>query len=287
MTNEREAKVWMLAAGAMVVWACTMVGCSTSVVSDTALPLNRPTTTAVAPTWSSTPTVTLSADTVPNADGTDAELSLGEIASATVFAPSQPDVIVLQPRQTSPGFDVELSGLSIAQPLVSAKRLLVAAVTMLPPVPTPEWAAAASAVAHADLTDQPVAAAAGIVQRLAYEQPDADILGASLGLAVLDRSSVMLPPWQTDPTPTPTVAASMTADEAKFDAAGIAAIILGAMVLLFGGEAVVLWMLHRRREQARAVQAEAVVSEDPEEASIFRFPEPVYAEAEQTYSQAA
>jgi len=287
MTSEREAKVWMLAAGAMVVWACTMVGCSASVTAGAVSPVNRPMTTALEPTWSGVPMVTLSSDTVHQPIDGVSQPSAGQRDSAGVFAPSRPDVILMQPRPArSPRFDVELSGLSIAQPLVSAKRLLVAAVTMLPPVPTPQWAVASSAAAHADLADQPVAAATGMVQRLAYDRPASDG-AAGLGLAMLDRDAVMLAPWQSDPTPTPTVAAAMTADEAKFDAAGIAATIVGAMVLLFGGEAVVLWMLHRRREQARAVMAQTAPADDTEEASIFRFPEPVAAEIDKAYSRAA
>ncbi|MEO0514525.1 MAG: hypothetical protein AAF086_04435 [Planctomycetota bacterium] len=194
---------------------------------------------------------------------------------------------MLHPRPTLPHFDVELSGLSIAQPLVSAKRLLVAAVTMLPPVPTPQWAAATSAAAHGDLADQPVAAATGLVQRLAFEQQGSEAAAASLGMAMLDRGAVMLPPWQTDPTPTPTVAATMTADEAKFDAAGVVSIILGGMVLLFGGEAVVLWMIHRRRQAAAAAIAAESPLADDSETSIFRFPEPIATEADESYSRAA
>lgn len=286
MTSEREAKVWMLAAGVMVVWACTMVGCTASSVMGEATPLNRPTASLVDPAWSSTPSITLSPDTSGQSADFERELSLGDPDSSTVFAPSQPDVIVLQPRPAaSPRFDVELSGLSIAQPLISAKRLLVAAVTMLPPVTTPKWAHATSAVAHADLSDQPVAATTGWTLGLAYEQPAAEATAANLGLAMLDRSSVILPPWQTDPTPAPTVAAALTADEAKFDSAGVVALVIGAMVLLFGGEAVVLWMLNRRREAVQAAEADVAEFEE----SIFRFPEPIEAEveADESYSRAA
>lgn len=286
MTSEREAKVWMLAAGVMVVWACTMVGCTASSVMGAATPLNRPTTSLVDPAWSSTPSITLSPDTSAQPADLAGGLPLGELDSAAVFAPSQPDVIVLQHRPAaSPRFDVELRGLSIAQPLVSAKRLLVAAVTVLPPVTTPEWALATSAVAHADLSDQPVAATTGWAQGLAYEQPTAEASAAGLGLAMLDRSSVILPPWQTDPSPTPTVAAALTADEAKFDSAGVVALVIGAMVLLFGGEAVVLLMLNRRREAVQVMDADVAVDDADE--SIFRFPEPVEAGADESYSRAA
>ncbi len=287
MTSEREAKVWMLAAGVMVVWACTMVGCSATLTNGAATPVNRPTSALVDPTWSDELTITWSNDTAVQPAWDQAMSSLEPIDSAALFAPSQPDVILLKPRPTLPNFDIGLSDLSIAQPLVSAKRLLVAAVTMLPPVPTPQWAVATSAAAHGDLADQPVAAATGLVQRLAFEQEGSGAAAASLGLAMLDRGVVMLPPWQNDPTPTPTVGAKMTADEAKFDAAGVVAIILGGMVLLFGGEAVVLWMIHRRRQAASAAIAAQPPSADDGEASIFRFPEPITAERDESYSRAA
>ncbi|MEM9913897.1 MAG: hypothetical protein AAF911_02935 [Planctomycetota bacterium] len=285
MTSEREAKMWMVAAGVLVVWACTMVGCTTPSAGDKTAALNRPAVGFSDPAWSSTPSIALSHDTAGRAED-DTSLAWSPADSAAVFVPSEPDVELLQPRTSpAPGFDAELSGLSIAQPLVSAKRLLVAAVTMLPPITTPEWAQATSAAAHAELSDQPVAAATGWAQRLAYDQTLADEPTVFHGLALRDYSSVMLPPWKTDPTPTTTVAAAMTADEAKFDSAIMVPFVIGGMVLLFGGEAVVMWMRARKLKIAKAVDAEIEI--DDAEESIFRFPEPIEADADEPYSQAA
>ncbi|MEM1109415.1 MAG: hypothetical protein AAGH99_12085 [Planctomycetota bacterium] len=286
MTSEREAKIWMVAAGAVVVWACTMVGC-TAVPSDERVTARSAWTTPIAEAdMGIAPTITVSPNTAAARVLVEPEASSELIEAAGLLPASQPDFILLRPRSSdSPRFDFDLRGLSIAEPLVSAKRLLVAAVSALPPVPVAEWDRVISSVMHAELADRPVTASLGLSQRLIREEPAST--AASMGVADMGGRSLTPAPWETDPTPTPAVSARLDAEEAKFDSAGVIAIVLGAMMMLFGGEAVVLWVKQRRREaQRRAAAALAIASVEQEE-SIFRFPEPILSEEEESYSKAA
>ncbi|MEM9418526.1 MAG: hypothetical protein AAGA25_05645 [Planctomycetota bacterium] len=281
MTSEREAKVWMVAAAVMLAWACIMVGCTTSHTAEAMGPLAAPSASTIDPTWSEPPTLTLSPDASSIASS---ELQTYTADSASLFI-ATPKPVAPQPGEAvSPMDGFDFSELSIAQPLVLAKRLLVASADLLPEMST-EWAATISAAKSADFQAQPVAASVGWAQGLNYEGPVAESASNTVGWMTLDRNALTLQPWEGDPTPVPNAAAPMTATEAKFDTAGVVALVIGVMVLLFGGEAVVVWAL--RREDKRHPLPEAPAMAGESETSIFRFPEPVEDDAEEWFNRAA
>lgn len=277
MTTEREAKCWMLAAGAVVVWACTMVGCAGSPISTTAKPVNRPTTASITPTRHAATSMTVSRDTL--AAGSWAAASVVP-ASSTLGSTDLIGAAVDRPSAAGGWFGVEFDGFSLARPLMSAKRLLSAAVAMLPPITVSQGFDATSSVLPMDFAARPLAGSSTLAQRWAASADEVVIPaiafggGGLAGVALVDWSAMRAGPWQTDPTPTPTMGAVMSADVAKFDAAGSVGMVLGSMVLLFGGEAVVMFVLNRKRQAEREISS---VTDEPleEDASIFRFPEPV------------
>lgn len=287
IVSEREAKVWGVAALAVFVWACTMVGCTSD--TNTAATNTVGGTAAADSVWIQ-PAADFSPITLTLSDpAADTTLPIGgdpEGAAATDalawLAPSQPDYVALtnQPEPAAPNRDVSFSGLSIAHPLLSAQRLLVGAVTALDQLPQPLNDDVAFDLARADPATRPIAAATALGQ---WAQIDTPTLSAPVELAGLfDPEPALTTGWPGVPpsprsAPAPALAAAATADEAKFDSAGIIGLVLGGMVLLFGGEAVVLWMLNRRRAAAQQA-AEA----EEEEVSIFRLPEPIEAATDGT-----
>lgn len=302
MTSEREAKCWMLAAGAVVVWACTMVGCAGSPMSDrSAMPLHRPAATPIAPTYRAVEMpVTLSSDTVApgnipgNITGSDDAWGGGWWSatsapeSAGVFIPIKIDVDGFAPQGIeTPRLDVDLRGLSIAQPLVLAQRLLIAAASLEPATRDAGEEVVSFDMLRPHVSERPLAALATLAPRWVADDSAAAAAAGLLSVAVLDRSAVLPTPWSPDPAPTPATAAMIPIGEAKFDSAGVLAIVLGGMVLLFGGEAVVMLMINRRRRAQRAV-VKAVEADEAEE-SIFRFPEPITLDDEpaESFSRAA
>lgn len=297
MTTEREAKCWMLAAGAVVVWACAMVGCAGSPMSGEVMPLNRPATTIIEPTHRAAETsITLSTDTVAPAiiPGSDrgwngvSESSANTPESATVFSPVTIDVDGLHPvPRDALRFDANLSGLSIAQPLVLTKRLLVAAAAFEAAQRGPGEERLSFEALHLDVSERPLAAVATLAPRWWVERPTPDPAAGVLGVAVLDRSAVLPAPWLPGSAPTPTSAAMMPLGEAKFDSAGVLSIVLGGMVLLFGGEAVVMLMINRSRRADRAAVDRIEEEAAEAEPSIFRFPEPIADEPAESFSRAA
>ncbi|MBB6430043.1 hypothetical protein [Algisphaera agarilytica] len=281
MTSEREAKVWMVAAAVMLAWACIMVGCTTSTTVGSIAPVVSPSVSENGPVWTESTTLTLSPDA---SSITTPDQPAGSIESASLFTVETEPAAPQPVDDASPVRDIDLRGLSIAQPLVLAKRLMIASAELLPET-TPDWASTISAATPADFLAQPVAASTVWAQRLGYDRPASESGSAVLGWAALERSAVMLQPWESDPTPTPNAAATLTAEDAKFDAAGMVALVIGAMVLLFGGEAVVVWALNRRGQSVRVI--ETPVTAEQVEDSIFRFPEPIEDDADESYSRAA
>ncbi|MEM7626857.1 MAG: hypothetical protein AAF333_14780 [Planctomycetota bacterium] len=306
MVTDREAKVWIVAALAVFVWACAMVGCTASgslasgssgskaaglggvSAADTGVSLT-PAFGEVADPAPLALTITRDAASEWFFAAGDGDGSPGDapVTWVSELAPAQPDLIRLQPRRMPSNFDAGLSGLSIAHPLLSAKRLLVAGVTQLHRLPRPvnDWMA--FDVARADAETRPLAAAVAADQRIEGSAPTLYTPVEFAGPAVeqpawfiQDVPAVTLPTTPR-PAPPPALAAAAAANQAKFDSAGIIGIVLGAMVLLFGGEAIVLLMLNRHQAAVRAELREALEGdsaaalEEDGEVSIFRLPEPV------------
>lgn len=302
MVTDREAKVWMVAAMAVFVWACTMVGCAGSApgpiaASGYAATLNPADANDVA--WL-TPAaddlaalpITITADTAADAWATPAD-SLGVSTASSLMmvelAPARPDLIRLNPRSMPSNFDMGLSGLSIAHPLLSAKRVLVAGVTLLHQLPQPVNDAVAFRIDRAKFETRPIAAAIAADQRAEIDAPRMDVPAELAGLVLEQPAWLILgDTTPTPPRPLPAPAsAALAADEAKFDSAGIIGLVLGSLVLLFGGEAIVLLVLNRHQAAAKAKLRDALEDDDATaaeeggEASIFRLPEPVADEAQE------
>lgn len=300
MVSEREAKVWMVAALAVFVWACVMVGCSSTGYS-TATPTATP-QPAANPTEQTSNTPEM-AWLTPMAQDYDASLitvasepaieTWNTPAKSEAFAPesslmmaelapAQPDLLRRHPREVPDNLDLGLSSLSLAHPVLSAKRLLVAGVTTLDRLPKPVIDEAAFQVDRAAIDTRPIAAAVFADQLVAADAPRMDVPVEFAGL-VLEQPAWLIQgdttPTPPSPLPAPTIGAAMTADEAKFDSAGVIGMVLGAMVLLFGGEAIVLLLLNRNQAAAKAKLHDALANDGTQahddEPSIFRLPEPI------------
>ncbi|MEL7086963.1 MAG: hypothetical protein AAGL98_00735 [Planctomycetota bacterium] len=305
MVTDREAKVWMVAALAVFVWACTMVGCVSSVpapgsyaglepqLQDTfTVPGESADAMEVTPIVGDFTAIPLAITAGPAADAWGPEvLMIGEPLVATAsslmmaeLAPAAPDLIRLRPRRVPVNLDLGLSGLSIAYPLLSAKRLLVAGVTQLHRLPRPVNDTAALRIVDADAGTRPIAAALATEQQVEILSPKMELdTPVELAGLVLEQPAWLIrgntTPSPPRPLPSPVQGAALTAEEAKFDSAGVIGMVLGAMVLLFGGEAIVLWMLDRHQAAAKiqlrdALADDAADTDDDQEVSIFRLPEP-------------
>jgi len=297
MTSSREAKCWMVAAMAVVVWACTLVGCAATSPSGSAAGVASPSNTVVfesftplaEPVWKGEP-LTLTADTKPTAAFASPATvfeAMSFVTGDTLSAlPTGVDAMGGAMPSGVGAFEVGLRGLTIARPLLSAKRLLIAGVTQLHRLTSP-WPTAAElglrTVANAGMmSDRPLAAAVAITQRLQADTASFERWNA-VGFAMTEHAwQPAAPQLPTSPPispTTPTLGAAIDAEQAKFDAAGVVGIVLGGLVLLFGGEAVVLWLINRRRAVATETLAQPMEDDEP---SIFRIPEPIKNEAQDT-----
>ncbi|MEM6554071.1 MAG: hypothetical protein AAF750_18290 [Planctomycetota bacterium] len=284
MTQEREAKCWMLAAMVVVVWAVVLVGCG-SVPAGVTAAAGGPDRAAWV--WASDagssvtegPALTLSADAAAPGE----QAGSGEAAwSAWDTAWGLRESATRGPAV--PRFGLGLRGLSIAQPLLSAKRVWYGAVAMLPPVGNPARFAAMSAVVHARGDDDPLASAAAL--SLAGADLPALHRGASVELGDAVRRAALPGPRGPEPG-RPGLGLASLAEHAKLEDAGVLGGLVGVLLLIFGAESLVKRWRERRRGGAgsgggagaslgAAVEAAAVAQDEP---SIFRFPEPVGDEA--------
>ncbi|MEM9881873.1 MAG: hypothetical protein AAF800_03010 [Planctomycetota bacterium] len=280
MTQEREAKCWMLAAMVVVVWAVALVGCG-SVPSGVGAAADGPGVTGPdrsAWVWSS------------GAGGAEASaVTLSRDAGSTVAAgPAASEVVTpasdavgwlrdLAGRTpATPRFELGLRGLSLAQPLVSAQRVWHGVMAALPPIGTPARVAAMSAVVHAQGQDDALASAAALslagsdLPRLQRE--------ASAGLGEAVRSAAWPRPWDPEPG-RPGLGLGWWAEHARLEDAGVLGGLVGVLLLMFGAESLVKRWRERRRggvevgaSLGAAVEAAALAQDEP---SIFRFPEPI------------
>lgn len=221
MTKEREAWCWLMAALMVVVLSATMVGCSSRTMV--------------------TPKSSLIEATAP------AAMASADIAEAEVILPAQPQAAANTAVTTDTASpvtrDADLSGLSIADVLVLGERWWAAVVERAPDTTKQDQAIASLSPARLDF-ETPGAPPAPLADSMATAQ-----WAQAVDTAASQNADGWLV-WATTTRPQPEVPAqeARPAQPAKYDAAGLVAMVVGGMILLFGGEAVVMLLLEPRRE---------------------------------------
>ncbi|MEM8737206.1 MAG: hypothetical protein AAGG38_01845 [Planctomycetota bacterium] len=241
MTTERQAKCLMLLAMALVVWACSSVGCAVGGGGESG--------------WGSGLNTASAREPVAPRTIADGDEAISEAA-----APAEADFVLFDLGQSRGPWvgsqdesferhDEPWSGLSISQPLWSAKSLQISQ------------------------------------KSSAVQGPGVDRLGMfALGISL---PSELRPVWpdhgttaasavisESNPLPLP-VTKSET-QKAITDEAWILGVVLGGMALFFAGEVGVLWCVHRRRAIAPSgTQRDSDAYKHEPQPSSFRFPKPV------------